>query len=140
MNTSVRPGDPTAPGTVGVPLDVVELRLVDDATEVMDGTWFRTGDTAVLAPEGRVRPVGRRGTDLIKSGRYAIGTGEIENTPLAHPGVAEALPRNDMGKVPSGSSGACRRVRVRRARTRHPLRARRPPRTRARRSGRRCRR
>jgi malonyl-CoA/methylmalonyl-CoA synthetase len=36
-----------------------------------------------------VRIVGRRATDLIKSGGYKIGAGEIENVLLEHPGVAD---------------------------------------------------
>lgn len=61
-----------------------------DATEAAfhDG-WFRTGDVATMAADGYLRIVGRRATDLIKSGGYKIGAGEIENTLLEHPGVAE---------------------------------------------------
>ncbi|MGW1537076.1 acyl-CoA synthetase [Streptomyces aureus] len=134
MNTSVRADGPPRPGTVGVPLPGVGLRLVeDDGTAIAwyeaDGTpagahdgesvgeiqvrgpnlfteylnrpdataaaftadgWFRTGDMAVLDPDGSVRIVGRRATDLIKSGGYKIGAGEIENALLEHPGVREA--------------------------------------------------
>jgi malonyl-CoA/methylmalonyl-CoA synthetase len=52
--------------------------------------WFRTGDLGALAPDGYLRLVGRRSTDLIKSGGYRIGAGEIESALLAHPAVAEA--------------------------------------------------
>ncbi|WP_268873563.1 AMP-binding protein [Streptacidiphilus neutrinimicus] len=127
MNTSVRPGADHRPGTVGTPLDGVELRLVDEAgapfdpATVRDGEtvgeiqvrganlfsgylgrpdataealtedgWFRTGDMAVLDPDGAVRIVGRKSTDLIKSGGYKIGAGEIENVLQDHPAVAEA--------------------------------------------------
>ncbi|MFF4540691.1 acyl-CoA synthetase [Streptomyces aureus] len=134
MNTSVRADGPPRPGTVGVPLPGVGLRLVeDDGTAIAwyeaDGApagahdgesvgeiqvrgpnlfteylnrpdataaaftadgWFRTGDMAVLDPDGSVRIVGRRATDLIKSGGYKIGAGEIENALLEHPGVREA--------------------------------------------------
>lgn len=64
--------------------------------------WFRTGDMAVLEPGGAVRIVGRRATDLIKSGGYKIGAGEIENALLEHPAVAEAAvtgaPDADLGE------------------------------------------
>ncbi|MEU9169128.1 acyl-CoA synthetase [Streptomyces sp. NPDC048420] len=64
--------------------------------------WFRTGDMAVRDPDGYVRVVGRKATDLIKSGGYKIGAGEIENALLEHPGVREAAvtgePDPDLGE------------------------------------------
>ncbi|MGW2044746.1 acyl-CoA synthetase [Streptomyces sp. NPDC001858] len=64
--------------------------------------WFRTGDVAVRDPDGYVRIVGRKATDLIKSGGYKIGAGEIENALLEHPGVREAAvtgePDADLGE------------------------------------------
>ncbi|MFI8302904.1 acyl-CoA synthetase [Streptomyces sp. NPDC085927] len=136
MNTSVRADGEARPGTVGVPLPGVELRLVEedgspvaahdgetvgeiqvrgpnlfteylnrpDATAgafTADG-WFRTGDMAVRDADGYVRIVGRKATDLIKSGGYKIGAGEIENALLEHPGVREAAvtgePDADLGE------------------------------------------
>jgi fatty acid CoA ligase FadD36 len=52
--------------------------------------WFRTGDMASVDGDGYHRLLGRRSTDLVKSGGYRIGTGEVEATLLAHPGVREA--------------------------------------------------
>ena len=52
--------------------------------------WFITGDLGVLAPDGHLRLVGRRSTDLIKSGGYRIGAREIESALLEHSAVAEA--------------------------------------------------
>jgi malonyl-CoA/methylmalonyl-CoA synthetase len=135
MNTSVRVDAEPRPGSVGVPLRGVDLRLVEedgaeitaydgetvgeiqvrgpnlfteylnrpDATAAaFDGTWFRTGDMAVRDPDGSVRIVGRKATDLIKSGGYKIGAGEIENALLDHPGVREAAvtgePDPDLGE------------------------------------------
>ena len=64
--------------------------------------FFRTGDMAVREPEGYVRIVGRKATDLIKSGGYKIGAGEIENALLEHTGVREAAvtgePDADLGE------------------------------------------
>ncbi|MEU9667124.1 acyl-CoA synthetase [Streptomyces bobili] len=64
--------------------------------------WFRTGDMAVRDGDGYVRIVGRKATDLIKSGGYKIGAGEIENALLEHPGVREAAvtgePDADLGE------------------------------------------
>jgi malonyl-CoA/methylmalonyl-CoA synthetase len=57
---------------------------------------------AVRDPDGYVRIVGRKATDLIKSGGYKIGAGEIENALLEHPGVREAAvtgePDADLGE------------------------------------------
>jgi malonyl-CoA/methylmalonyl-CoA synthetase len=57
---------------------------------------------AVREPDGYVRIVGRKTTDLIKSGGYKIGAGEIENVLLDHPAVREAAvtgePDADLGE------------------------------------------
>ncbi|MGW0820165.1 acyl-CoA synthetase [Streptomyces sp. NPDC002845] len=136
MNTSVRADGEPRPGTVGVPLPGVELRLVDEdgspltsydgetvgeiqvrgpnlfteylnrpeatAAAFTEDGWFRTGDMAVRDPDGYVRIVGRKATDLIKSGGYKIGAGEIENALLEHPAVREAAvtgePDDDLGE------------------------------------------
>jgi len=64
--------------------------------------WYRTGDVAVLDSEGMYRIVGRESVDLIKSGGYRVGAGEIETSLLGHPGVQEAsvvgLPDEDLGQ------------------------------------------
>ena len=146
MNTSVRADGVPRPGTVGVPLPGVGLRLVEEdgsvigsydadgaPTGICDGEtvgeiqvrgpnlfseylnrpdataaaftedgWFRTGDMAVRDADGAVRIVGRKATDLIKSGGYKIGAGEIENALLEHPAVREAAvtgePDDDLGE------------------------------------------
>ncbi len=71
------------------------------ATFAADG-WFRTGDIATIDEGGMHRIVGRASIDLIKSGGFRIGAGEVENALLAHPGVREAavlgLPHDDLGQ------------------------------------------
>ncbi|HWE88911.1 MAG TPA: acyl-CoA synthetase [Pseudonocardiaceae bacterium] len=71
------------------------------ATFTPDG-WFRTGDVATIDADGWHRIVGRASTDLIKSGGYRIGAGEVENALLAHPAVREAAvigtPHPDLGQ------------------------------------------
>ncbi|MFD5429214.1 acyl-CoA synthetase [Streptomyces sp. NPDC127084] len=135
MNTSVPVGGGARPGSVGLPLRGVGLRLVEeDGSEItsydgetvgeiqvrgpnlfsgylnrpdataaaFDGDWFRTGDMAVRDADGYVRIVGRKATDLIKSGGYKIGAGEIENALLDHPDVREVAvtgePDPDLGE------------------------------------------
>jgi malonyl-CoA/methylmalonyl-CoA synthetase len=135
MNTGVRASGERRPGYVGPPLDGVELRLVGDDGDVIDGAddetigeihvrgpnlfleylnrpdatdeaitdgWFKTGDLATRAPDGYIRIVGRRATDLIKSGGFKIGAGEIEGALMEHPGVLECAvtgePDPDLGE------------------------------------------
>ena len=61
-----------------------------DASAFTPDGWFRTGDVVTIAPDGTHRIVGRASTDLIKSGGYKIGAGEVEDALLAVPGVREA--------------------------------------------------
>ncbi|WP_046508877.1 acyl-CoA synthetase [Streptomyces odonnellii] len=78
------------------------LNRPDATREAFVDGWFRTGDMAIRDPDGYVRIVGRKATDLIKSGGYKIGAGEIENVLLEHPGVREAAvtgePDADLGE------------------------------------------
>ncbi|WP_062217774.1 acyl-CoA synthetase [Streptomyces sp. NBRC 109706] len=79
------------------------LNRPDATAEAFDADgWFRTGDMATRDSTGGYRIVGRKSTDLIKSGGYKIGAGEIENVLLAHPAVAEAAvtagPDPDLGE------------------------------------------
>lgn len=135
MNTAMRADGDRRPGTVGPPLDGVELRLLADDGSAIEGGdgetigeiavrgdnlftgylnrpdataealrdgWFHTGDLAIRDPDGCIRIVGRRATDLIKSGGFKIGAGEIEGALLEHPAVAEAAvtgaPDPDLGE------------------------------------------
>lgn len=107
------------PGTVGLPLPHVSVRICDEAgTDVADGTsgevwvkgpnvcdgywrrpdataaawsggWFRTGDIGVRAPDGYITLQGRR-SDLIISGGFNLYPREIEELLLEQPGVREA--------------------------------------------------
>lgn len=78
------------------------LNRPDATAQASRGGWFRTGDLATRGQHGYLRLVGRRATDLIKSGGYKIGAGEIENALLEHPGVAEVAvtgePDPDLGE------------------------------------------
>ncbi|MFJ2581996.1 AMP-binding protein [Kitasatospora aureofaciens] len=65
--------------------------------------WFRTGDVAVIGEDGFHRIVGRASVDLIKSGGYRIGAGEVEAALRDHPAVADAAvvgaPDEDLGQA-----------------------------------------
>jgi fatty acid CoA ligase FadD36 len=79
------------------------LNRPDATAEAFDTDgWYRTGDVAVVDSDGMHRIVGRESVDLIKSGGYRVGAGEIETALLGHPGVAEAavvgLPDEDLGQ------------------------------------------
>lgn len=79
------------------------LNRPDATAEAFDTDgWYRTGDVAVIDGDGMHRIVGRESVDLIKSGGYRIGAGEIETVLLGHPGVQEAavvgMPDADLGQ------------------------------------------
>jgi fatty-acyl-CoA synthase len=61
---------------------------IDDPDKFHDG-WLRTGDVAVMHPDGYVEIVDRT-KDLIKSGGEWISSVELENTLMGHPDVLEA--------------------------------------------------
>lgn len=52
--------------------------------------WFVTGDVGCMDADGYLRIIGRRSTDIIKSGGFKIGAGEIEDVLLEHASVLEA--------------------------------------------------
>ncbi|HTX94140.1 MAG TPA: acyl-CoA synthetase [Mycobacterium sp.] len=72
------------------------------AAAFTEDRWYRTGDVAVIGPDGMHRIVGRESTDLIKSGGYRVDAGEVETALLGHPDVSEAavvgLPDDDLGQ------------------------------------------
>jgi malonyl-CoA/methylmalonyl-CoA synthetase len=79
------------------------LNRADATSEVLDADgWFYTGDLATRREDGVIRILGRRSTDLIKTGGYRVGAGEIEACLLEHPAVREAavvgLPDDDLGQ------------------------------------------
>ncbi|MCV7382517.1 acyl-CoA synthetase [Mycolicibacter longobardus] len=79
------------------------LNRPDATAEAVDADgWYRTGDVAVIDADGMHRIVGRESVDLIKSGGFRVGAGEIETALLGHPAVAEVavvgLPDEDLGQ------------------------------------------
>jgi malonyl-CoA/methylmalonyl-CoA synthetase len=102
------------PGTVGLPLPGVEVRLekagdtdegevqlrgpnvfsgylnqpAASADSFTDDGWFRSGDLGALDADGYLRIVGRS-KELIISGGYNVYPREIEDVLLRHPGVSD---------------------------------------------------
>jgi malonyl-CoA/methylmalonyl-CoA synthetase len=76
----------------------------EDATRaVLDPEgWFYTGDIATRAPDGQLRILGRRSSDIIKCGGFKVGALEVEGAMLEHPAVAAAavvgVPDPDLGE------------------------------------------
>ncbi len=109
------------PGTVGLPLPGVDVRVDPDdgglwvrgpsvfdgywerpeATEAafVDG-WFRTGDVVETDADGYLAIRGRQ-SDLIISGGYNVYPAEVEDVLLSHPAVAEVA----VAGVPSAEWG-----------------------------------
>ncbi|CAJ1500302.1 acyl-CoA synthetase [[Mycobacterium] holstebronense] len=79
------------------------LNRPDATAEAFDADgWYRTGDVAVIDGDGMHRIVGRESVDLIKTGGFRVGAGEIETALLGHPAVSEVavvgLPDEDLGQ------------------------------------------
>ena len=132
ITVSARADGERRAGQVGTPLTGIATRLVDEAgapvpadgasighlqvrgstllsgylgrTEpaLLPGGWFATGDVATIGPDGWHRIVGRASTDLIKTGGYRVGAGEVEDALLLHPAVREVAvvgrPHADLGE------------------------------------------
>jgi malonyl-CoA/methylmalonyl-CoA synthetase len=105
-------------GTVGSPLPGVEVKLVDESGDALEGDgegevwvrgpavfreywrrpeataaafagdWFRTGDVARRSA-GVYRLLGRASVDILKTGGYKVSALEIEEALRAHPEVAD---------------------------------------------------
>ncbi|HEY5422709.1 MAG TPA: acyl-CoA synthetase [Ilumatobacteraceae bacterium] len=121
ITVSTRADGERRPGWVGLPINGVESRFVDDAGEPLtpdgssigelqirgttmfdeylnrpdataesfDGDWFRTGDAVVIDDGGFHRIVGRQSIDIIKTGGFKVGAGEVEAALMTHPAVVE---------------------------------------------------
>ena len=106
------------PGTIGLPLPGVSVKLIDGelyvrGPNVFPGYWrreerfpdgyFRTGDLAVCSEDGYYTLQGRR-SDMIISGGFNIYPREIEEFLEEQPGVTEAAivgaPDRARGQIP----------------------------------------
>jgi long-chain acyl-CoA synthetase len=113
------PGRPRKPGSIGTPLEQVEMRVVDEndeevprgevgeivirghnvmkgywqrpeaTEEAMRGGWFHTGDMARIDEDGYFFIVDRK-KDLIIRGGYNVYPREVEEVLYEHPKIREA--------------------------------------------------
>jgi fatty acid CoA ligase FadD36 len=78
------------------------LGMPEATASSFSGEWFRTGDAAVIDEVGFHRIVGRQSIDIIKTGGFKVGAGEVEGALLTHPAVTEAavvgLADDDLGQ------------------------------------------
>lgn len=78
------------------------LNRPEDTAAAVENGWFFTGDLATRTRDGYIRIMGRRSTDLIKTGGYKVGAGEIEAALLEHESVSQAAvvgrPDDDLGE------------------------------------------
>ncbi|MFD9001572.1 long-chain fatty acid--CoA ligase [Streptomyces sp. NPDC059582] len=114
-----RPDAPRKPGSIGTPIDGVQMRVVDDSgnevppgetgeivirghnvmkgywrrpeatAEAIRDGWFHTGDLGRVDQDGYFWIVGRE-KDLINRGGYKIYPREVEDVLYEHPAVADA--------------------------------------------------
>ncbi len=103
--TAIEAADGVTVGEVlvrGPSLFLEYLHRPDATAEAFIDGWFRTGDVGVREADGYIRLIGRKSTDLIKSGGFKIGAGEIEAALLEYPGVQEVAvtgePDPDLGE------------------------------------------
>lgn len=75
----------------------------EETTKAFENGWFKTGDFVEKNDDGYYKILGRKSTDIIKSGGYKISALEIENVLLTHPLIKEcaivALPDDVWGET-----------------------------------------
>ena len=105
------PADGTTQGEIAIRGNNVMLGYYKDpdgtaaaSVEGAEGTWFRTGDVAVMHDHGYVE-VRDRAKDVIISGGENIASIEVEQALASHPDVLEcavvAAPDDTWGEVPA---------------------------------------
>jgi long-chain acyl-CoA synthetase len=117
-----RPDRERKPGSIGLPADGVEMKLLDDgeiairghnvmkgywnkpeatAEVVSDDGWFRTGDIGRVDEDGYFYVVDRK-KELVIRGGYNVYPREIEEVFYEHPAVREAavigVPHDALGE------------------------------------------
>ena len=116
---SLNPARAAQMGTIGVPMPATYIKLIDDVgnecldgeagelcvsgpqvmkaywqkpeatAEVMQGAWLRTGDIAIVQPDGYIKIIDRKKDMILVSG-FNVYPNELENIINAHPDVIES--------------------------------------------------
>lgn len=127
---TTNPGNGQQIGTIGVPLPLTEVKVIDDegvelglkqagelcirgpqvmmgywqrpeaTAEVLQDGWFATGDVAVIQPDAYLRIVDRKKDMIVVSG-FNVYPNELEDVLARHPGVLECAAVG----VPHASTG-----------------------------------
>ena len=75
----------------------------DETAETLRGGWLRTGDIAVVRPDGYLQIVDRK-KDIIVSGGENVSSVQVESALMSHPAVLECavvgMPDERWGEVP----------------------------------------
>jgi malonyl-CoA/methylmalonyl-CoA synthetase len=85
------PAPPDSPGEIQVRGPTVFLeywRRPEETSKAFSDGWFWTGDIA-LQEKGMYRILGRKSTDIIKTGGYNVSALEIEEVLRTHPAIEE---------------------------------------------------
>ena len=100
------PADGTTVGEIAIRGNTVMkgyLKNPKGTEEAFKGGWFRSGDLAVLHPDGYIE-IKDRLKDIIISGGENISTIEVEQVIVSHPAVLEAaviaIPHDKWGERP----------------------------------------
>jgi malonyl-CoA/methylmalonyl-CoA synthetase len=103
--SEIQTNDPDSIGEIvvrGPGLFTEYLDNKDATSRALRDGWFHTADVAWRDEGRRIHLVGRKGVDLIKTGGYKVGAGEVELALEQHPAVAEAAvmaePDDDLGE------------------------------------------
>jgi long-chain acyl-CoA synthetase len=89
---------PRKPGSVGRPIDGVELRLAENGEVMVGGAtmargqdgWLATGDVGRLDSDGDLFLIDRK-KDVILRGGYTVYPRQVEEALAEHPAVSEAV-------------------------------------------------
>jgi long-chain acyl-CoA synthetase len=87
--TDAKPGEPGELWGKGPQVMKGYWQRPDESAKVLENGWFKTGDIAVMEPDGYFKIVDRKKDMILVSG-FNVYPNEIEDVAASHPGVLEA--------------------------------------------------